>query len=295
MAVQQRENHQLCLHPHLRSQLLLAIHQTLYVGRVVAAALAGRDGAFKCGAGDLWGDGGGGGQGARAHAGWQQLAQGLGGGSWSHGCHITQLLPQQEQVTGLLHLVKHHRQCQAVSSDQCDWREGHTGQVSTRIFKYPPHAAVPFSPVPTGAPGWDYLLWASIQPGSLLHAHKPLMCPALFSSSAASLLMTKKHLLGWSSQRNCDKPFMRKLTWASCVRHLAQAQLEDASNSIAVTQRFNCVYIKCSCIKGPNCFELSNEMQEQQDEVSYQSGVLEYPLPNKFLRDRGGEILASRE
>lgn len=32
-----------------------------------------------------------------------------------------------------------------------------------------------------------------------------------------------------------------------------------------------------------------------QSEVLYQSGVLEYPLPNRFLRDRGGEILASRE
>lgn len=30
-------------------------------------------------------------------------------------------------------------------------------------------------------------------------------------------------------------------------------------------------------------------------QVPYQSGVLEYPLPNRFLRERGGEILASRE
>lgn len=70
----------------------------------------------------------------------------------------------------------------------------------------------------------------------------------------------KKHLLGWSSQRNCSKPFLRKLTWASCVRHLAQAQLKDTSDSIAKTWRFNCIYIKYSCIKWPNCFELSNEM-----------------------------------
>lgn len=56
---------------HLCSQLLLAIHQALDVCGVVAAALAGRDGAFKGGAGDLRGDGGGGGQGARAHAGGQ--------------------------------------------------------------------------------------------------------------------------------------------------------------------------------------------------------------------------------
>lgn len=28
---------------------------------------------------------------------------------------------------------------------------------------------------------------------------------------------------------------------------------------------------------------------------SYQSGVLEYPLPKRFLRERGGEIFASLE
>lgn len=89
---------------HLGSQLLLTIHQALNVSRVIAAALTGCDGTFKGGAGDLWGDGGGGGQGARAHAGGQRLAQGFGGGSRIHWSGIAQLLPQQEQVTGLLHL-----------------------------------------------------------------------------------------------------------------------------------------------------------------------------------------------
>lgn len=28
---------------------------------------------------------------------------------------------------------------------------------------------------------------------------------------------------------------------------------------------------------------------------SYQSGLFEYPLPKRFLRERGGEIFASRE
>lgn len=32
-----------------------------------------------------------------------------------------------------------------------------------------------------------------------------------------------------------------------------------------------------------------------ESEVLYQSGVLEYPLPKRFLRERGGEIFASRE
>lgn len=40
-------------HTHLGGQLLLPVHQALDVGRVVAAALAGRDGALKGGAGDL--------------------------------------------------------------------------------------------------------------------------------------------------------------------------------------------------------------------------------------------------
>lgn len=43
----------LCCCTHLGGQLLLPVHQTLDVGRVVAAALAGRDGAFEGGAGDL--------------------------------------------------------------------------------------------------------------------------------------------------------------------------------------------------------------------------------------------------
>lgn len=67
------------------------------------------------------------------------------------------------------------------------WRAG-----QIRDFNDPPHAAAPFSPAPIGAPRWDCLLWASTQPGSLLHAHKPLMCPAPFSSFAASLLKTKR-------------------------------------------------------------------------------------------------------
>lgn len=49
---------------HLSGQLLLPVHQALDVSRVIAAALAGRDGAFERGAGDLRGDGRGGGQGA---------------------------------------------------------------------------------------------------------------------------------------------------------------------------------------------------------------------------------------
>lgn len=89
---------------HLRCQLLLTVHQALDVGRVVAAALAGRDGAFEGGAGDLRGDGGGGGQGVRAHAGRQRLTRGFAGGSRSHWGRVSQLLPQQEQVPGLLHL-----------------------------------------------------------------------------------------------------------------------------------------------------------------------------------------------
>lgn len=68
------------------------------------------------------------------------------------------------------------------------WRAG-----QIRDFSDPPHAAAPFSPAPIGAPRWDCLLWASTQPGSLLHAHKPLMCPAPFSSFAAFLLKTKRH------------------------------------------------------------------------------------------------------
>lgn len=90
--------------PHLGGELLLAVHQALDVRRVVAAALTRRDGAFASGAGDLRGDGGGGGQGPRAHAGGQRVAQGLGDGSRSHRRRLYQLLPQQEEVTGLLHL-----------------------------------------------------------------------------------------------------------------------------------------------------------------------------------------------
>lgn len=66
------------------------------------------------------------------------------------------------------------------------WRAG-----QIRDFNDPPHSAAPFSPAPTGAPRWDCLLWASTRLGSLLHAHKPLMCPAPSSSFAASLLKTK--------------------------------------------------------------------------------------------------------
>ena len=95
---------------HLSSQLLLPIHQALDVSGVIAAALAGRDGALKRGAGDLWGDGGGCGEGVRAHAGGQGLTQGLGGGCWSHWSCIAKLLPQQQQVTGFLHLEERHGQ-----------------------------------------------------------------------------------------------------------------------------------------------------------------------------------------
>lgn len=92
------------LSPHLGGELLLAIHQALNVRRVVAAALAGGDGAFASCAGDLGGDGGGGGQRACAHAGGQTLAQGLGGRSGSH-WSLSQLLSQQKEVAGLLHLL----------------------------------------------------------------------------------------------------------------------------------------------------------------------------------------------
>lgn len=76
----------------------------LDVGGIVAAALARPDGAFKGGAGDLRGDGGGRGQGAGAHAGGRRLAQGLGGGSCSYGSRLSQLLSQRQKVTGLFHL-----------------------------------------------------------------------------------------------------------------------------------------------------------------------------------------------
>lgn len=51
---------------YLRGQLLLSVRQALDVSRVVAAALAGRDGAFNGAAGHLGGDGCGGAEGLRA-------------------------------------------------------------------------------------------------------------------------------------------------------------------------------------------------------------------------------------
>lgn len=84
--------------PHLGGQLLLSIHQALDVGRVVATALTGCDGALEGGAGNLRRDAGGGAEGPAAHAGGQRLAQGL------VGRRLCQLLAEQEQVTRLLHL-----------------------------------------------------------------------------------------------------------------------------------------------------------------------------------------------
>lgn len=90
---------------YLGGELLLALNQALDVGRVVAAALAGGDGALEGGVGDLGGDAGGGAQGAAAQAGGDGLAQGLGG------CRLAQLLTQQQQVPGLFNLTGCDKYC----------------------------------------------------------------------------------------------------------------------------------------------------------------------------------------
>lgn len=91
---------------HLCGQLLLTVHQALDVCGVVAAAFTGGDGAFKGCAGDLRGDGRGGGQSPWAHAGGQRLAQKLCGRGGSHWSCLSELFSEQEKVTRLLHLDK---------------------------------------------------------------------------------------------------------------------------------------------------------------------------------------------
>lgn len=83
----------------LGSQLLLSVHQAFNVCRVVAAALAGGDGAFKGGGGDLRGDAGGGAEGPAAEAGGQRVTQ-------RSGDAVTKSLTQQQEVASFLHLVK---------------------------------------------------------------------------------------------------------------------------------------------------------------------------------------------
>lgn len=82
---------------HLGSQLLLSVHQAFDVCRVVAAALAGGDGTFKGGGGDLRGDAGGGAEGPAAEAGGQRVTQ-------RSGDAVSKSLTQQQEVARFLHL-----------------------------------------------------------------------------------------------------------------------------------------------------------------------------------------------